>query len=144
MDDSEPTMTDPSSIVDLEDLGKIENVMGDIETLAQEYGDFADRMLRAKMQNAAIKYELTNTEAALGFQIRKDNAIQGVKLTDKAAASYVDSHSQVVMLRQRLAASDALVDRYQMALKVLDKKERMLDILGRSQIREFGVIQRTQ
>jgi hypothetical protein len=141
-----PEATDTTDTPTNETLGSIDgtNVFGEVEQLAQTYGATTDRLLVALEILAARKATLDSAEAGLDLQIRKSAAISGEKVTEKKVKSAVEATDTYQQAKAAVDAADATVERAKYALKTLDKKDRMLELLARAQIKEFGVNARTQ
>jgi len=126
--------------VNLADLGRIEgaNVFGHIERLPGEFGSHAEHLLQAVEALSASKSLLDSTEAGLDLTLRKSAEISGEKVTEKKIKSGIEATQQWQQARAAVDAAEGLVERHKLALKTLDKKDRMLELLARAQIREYG------
>lgn len=129
-----------------ETLGTIDplNVMGEVERFAQTYGKINDRLLDATEILVRRKGQLDSIEAELDLTVRKSAEIAGEKVTEKKVASAVQRTEQWQKARAAVDEAESTVDRCKLALKTLDKKDRMLELLARAQIKELNVNSRTQ
>lgn len=127
-------------------LGSIDtsDIFGEVERLSQTYGETTDRLLAALSIHATRKMQLEAIEAQLDLTVRKSAEISGEKVTEKKVKSAVESTDQWQKAKAAVDEADATVERCKYALKTLDKKDRMVELLARAQIKEFGVNARTQ
>lgn len=131
--------------VNLGDLGSIDrnDVFGEVERFAQTYGKTSDGLLDNTVAVVAAKNTLEQLTYNLDLQIRKTAEISGEKVTEKKVEAAIKTTTQWQAAANALHAAEARVEVYKAALKTLDKKDRMLELLARVQIRELGTIQRT-
>jgi len=130
----------------LESIGTVNttDIFGEVERFAQVYGRVNDVLLRALTALNSAKSALDTIEAELDLTIRKTAEITGEKTTEKKIESAVRASSRWREAKQAADAAETTVERSKLALKTLDKKDRMLELLARAQMREFGVLHRTQ
>jgi Fic family protein len=129
-----------------EALGTInaQDIFGEIERFAQTYGATTDRLLAALEVLSARKARLDAVDANLDLQVRKSAEISGERTTEKKIRSSVELSTDYQAAKAEVDAADAVVDRCKHALKTLDKKDRMLELLARALIKELGANARTQ
>jgi len=120
------------------------DIFGEVERLANTYGETTDRLLAALSILATRKTQLEAIEAQLDLTVRKSAEISGEKVTEKKVKSAVESTDQWAQAKAAVDEAEATVERCKYALKTLDKKDRMVELLARAQIKEFGVNARTQ
>ena len=127
-------------------LGEIDtkDIFGEIERFAQTYGATTDRLLAGLEVLSARAARLDAIEAGLDMQIRKSAEISGEKTTEKKIKSAVELAAVYQTAAAEVAAAESTVDRCKHALKTLDKKDHMLELLARALIKELGVNARTQ
>jgi len=132
--------------IDLQALGAINDVdvFGDVRQLAGDYGRLSELSLRASNQFSVAKTRLEQLEGQIDMQVRKTLEVSGEKVTETKIKSAIKSAQPWVAQKTIVEEAEGRVERCKAALKTLDKKERMLDLLGRFQIREYGLNQRTQ
>jgi len=129
----------------LEQLGMISNdIFGEVEQFAAIYGRTNDGLMIALRKLANAKSTLEMIEAELDLTIRKSAEITGEKTTEKKIESGVRANGKWRAAKADLDAAEETVEHARHALKTLDKKDRMLELLARAQMREFGVLHRTQ
>lgn len=127
-------------------LGAVDpsDIFGEVERLAQTYGETTDRLLAALEIHAAREARLKSIEAGLDLRVRKSAEISGEKVTEKKIKSAVETTTEYQDAKAELDAAVATVERCKFALKTLDKKDRMIELLARARIKEFGATARTQ
>jgi len=138
-------MTDSIDSPTNEALGAINraDIFGEVEQLSQTYGATTDRLLDALEILSARKANLDAVEAQLDLQVRKSAEISGERTTEKKVKSAVEATDQWQEANVAVDAAEATVERCKYALKTLDKKDRMLELLARAAIKELGAIART-
>jgi len=131
--------------LDLEELGSIDSVdvFSDVRLLAGAYGRCSELALRASNGYSVAKTRLEQLEGQIDIQVRKTLELSGEKITEGKVKSAIRSAQPWVAQKNIVDEAEGRLERCKSALRTLDKKERMLDILGRFQIREYGVNQRT-
>lgn len=131
--------------IDVSTIGTIDNanIFGEVERLAGDYGRVSELLLHATHAHALEKTRLEQLEGQIDLSVRQSCATSGAKVTETKIKSAVKAAQSWVAQKAIVDETEGRVERCKAALKTLDKKERMLDILARFQIREFGVNQRT-
>ena len=129
-----------------ETLGIIDphDVFGEVERLAQTYGATTDHLLFAMQRLTQCKAHLEAVEASLDLSTRKSAEITGEKITERKVKSAIEATDQWRTARTLYDQAELAVEQSKYALKTLDKKDRMIELLARVQIRELGVNSRTQ
>ena len=77
------------------------------------------------------------TTARLQLTIRKTAEIAGIKTTEKKIESEVMQTQEHADVRDALTLAELEVEGAKLTLRALERKERMLDLLGRKAIREM-------
>lgn len=119
------------------------NLHIEIENLAGSYGSECDGLLEAVNSLNHAKQERDSVEANLDLQIRKTAEISGEKTTEKKIKSAVEATDTWGKANAAVDSADLVVERQKLALRTLDKKERMVELIARFQIKEMGAIART-
>jgi len=132
--------------IDVSTIGTIDNanIFGEVERLAGDYGRVSELLLHATLAASHAKTRLDQLEGQIDLSVRQSCEVSGAKVTEPKIKSAVKATQSYVVAKSAVEEAEGRVDRCKAALKTLDKKERMLDILARFQIREFGINQRTQ
>lgn len=132
--------------IDLNTLGDINraDLFTEVERLAGDYGRISGLLLNAVDTYTQEKTTLEQLEGKLDAHARSQCEITNEKITESKIKAAVRSAQPWIVQKGKLDKADTEVEFYKSALKTLDKKERMLDLLGRFQIKEYGVTSRTQ
>lgn len=130
----------------LHDLGDFEvaDLHTEIEHLAGTYGTECDGLLMTVKALKTLEREGDRVEAALDLQIRHTAEISGEKTTEKKIKSAVEATDTWNQIQAQIGEAEHAVERHKLAMKVLDKKERALELIARFQIKEMGIGARTQ
>ena len=96
-----------------------------------------DCLAAALMRLAAAKRNAETTTARLQLTIRKSAEIAGIKTTEKKIESEVMQTQEHADVRDALTRAELEVEGIKLTLRALERKERMLDLLGRKAIREL-------
>lgn len=132
-----PESTQPAtpSIADLATIGPA--IDDEIERFPATYGRQCELMHGALMRLAAAKRHAETTTARLQLTIRKSAEIAGVKTTEKKIESEVMQTQEHADVRDALTRAELEVEGAKLTLRALERKERMLDLIGRKAIREM-------
>ena len=101
------------------------------------YGRQCELLHNALTRLASAKQHAEATTARLQLTVRKSAEIAGVKTTEKKIESEVMQTQEWSDSRDQLVRAELDVERYKLTLRALERKERMLDLLGRKAIREM-------
>lgn len=135
-----PTTTQPT----IEELATIKGTAGgslqlEIEQFPSVYGRQCELMHSAVVQLSETKQHYEAVYARLQLAIRKSAEISGVKTTEKKIESEVLQTQEYADAREQLTVAELNVEKVKLTLRALEKKERMLDLLGRKYIKEIDV-----
>ena len=134
---NDPASTQPST-PPIEDLATIGPALDDeIERFPAIYGRQCELTHGALVRLAAAKRHAETTTARLQLTIRKSAEIAGVKTTEKKIESEVMQTQEHADVRDALTRAELEVEGAKLTLRALERKERMLDLLGRKAIREM-------
>ena len=134
-DAPESTQPQPLNIEALATIGPA--LDSEIERFPATYGRQCELMHAALMRLAAAKRNAETTTARLQLTIRKSAEIAGIKTTEKKIESEVMQTQEHADVRDALTRAELEVEGIKLTLRALERKERMLDLLGRKAIREL-------
>ena len=118
------------------------NMQEALELFPSDYAVANEGLLQANSSLHKAKAHLERLESQLYLQLRSKADLEGKKLTEKALAASISVAPNVIQARDAVATHGDAVERYKSALRVLDKKERSMELVSRFQIREMGNIAR--
>lgn len=132
--------------IDLKALGAIDpaDVMIEVQQFAGKYGWVSELHLQAVRVSAGTKAELDDLYTKLDLAFRQNAQISHEKITEKGVEAHIKQTAAWRTAKEAHDEASARADRCAAALKVLDKKGRMLELLAQFSIREYGHNLRTQ
>ncbi len=114
----------------------------EIEEFPEVYGAQARKTVELANALNEIKWAKENVEATVYLTCRKSAAISGEKTSEKSLKSAIQRDANYQMTCSKLMEIEAQLEEAKTELKILDKKERSLELLGRIHIKEYGNVQR--
>ena len=131
--------------INLIDLGAIDraDLFTEIEKFASTYGEYSGYLLSAVNLSSAAKTQLEHLEGQIDLAARQQSEVSGAKVTEAKIKASVRATSTWTAGKALLDESEGRVEKCKAALRTLDKKERMLDLLGRLAVREYSATQRS-
>lgn len=136
---------DEIKTIELADLSRFQlnDMQAAWEFFPSDYAIAAEGLLAASQDLNSAKNECELLEQKLYNQFRAEADTTGAKVTEKSLASRISVQPNVVAARSLVEAASNNLERYKQALKVLDKKERAMEIVSRFQIKELGSLGRS-
>lgn len=132
-------LEDPADLP-LSTLGFIntDQLMLEVEHFPNIYGRVCEVFFDATSTLAAAKANLSEIETKLEAAARKHLGLATTgRVTDKAVSTAVHARQEYIDAVSDVSVAELEVERCKLALRVLDKKERMLDVLGRFHTKEY-------
>lgn len=113
------------------------------EFFPSDYAIASEGLLDANrnLHTAEVGAELLGHK--LYMQFRSEAELTGAKTTEKTLSAKVAIQPTAIQAKEMVDSAKEVVERYKSALKVLDKKERAMEIVSRFQIKELGSLGRT-